>query len=74
MLLNKAAYFLEILAWQQSKDAASKPPKNIPEFKPLPGTEEKKPKHNPEEQSMDIDDIKAYLSRPRESGIVKANE
>lgn len=62
MLLNKISYFLNVLAWQNSEDAAKK--RNIPEFKPLPGMEEKK-KRNPEEQAMDIDDLKAFLSKPR---------
>lgn len=64
MLLNKMAYFLNVLAWQNSEDASKRPPRNTPEFKPLPGMEEKK-KRNPEEQAMDIDDLKAFLSKPR---------
>jgi hypothetical protein len=74
LLLNKATYFLEVLAWQQSKDASAKPPKNIPVFTPLPGYEEEKPKNNPDEMAMEVDDIKAFLSRPRENVKVKSNE
>lgn len=70
MLLNKATYFLEVLAWQQSKDATEKPPKNVPVYKQLPGIEEEKPKHNPEEEAMSVEDLKAFLSRPRESAKV----
>jgi hypothetical protein len=65
LLLNKAAYFLEVLAWQQSKDATEKPPKNVPVYVPLPGCEPEKSKRNPEEEAMDIDDLKAFLSKPR---------
>lgn len=63
LLLNKAAYFLEVLAWQQSKDATEKPPKNVPTYVPLPGSESEKPKK--EEEAMEIDDLKAFLSKPR---------
>lgn len=54
---------MEVLAWQQSKDATEKPPKNVPVYVPLPGSEPEKPKK--EEESMDIDDLKAFLSKPR---------
>lgn len=75
ILLNKIDYGLKILAWQNSADAAEKHPKHYPEiwlppFMPRP----QKPKKNPEQQAMSVDDIKAYLSRPRESAKVKANE
>lgn len=75
ILLNKVEYALRILAWQNSADAAEKHPKHYPEqwlpsFIPKP----EKPKKNPEQQAMDLDDIKAYLSRPRQSGSLKANE
>lgn len=77
LLLNKAAYFLEVLAWQNSKDASEKPPKNVPIYRQLPGMEEQKKKKEEDpnkEIAMDIDDLKAFLSRPRESGKVEANE
>lgn len=77
LLLNKAAYFLEVLAWQNSKDASEKPPKNVPIYHQLPGMEEQKKKKEEDpnkEIAMDIDDLKAFLSRPRESGKVEANE
>lgn len=56
---------MEVLAWQQSKDATEKPPKNVPVYVPLPGCEPEKSKRNPEEEAMDIDDLKAFLSKPR---------
>jgi hypothetical protein len=75
ILLNKIEYALKILAWQNSADATEKHPKHYPDpwlppFMPKP----EKPKKNPEQQAMDIDDIKAFLSRPRESVSLKANE
>ena len=75
ILLNRIEYGVRILAWQNSADATEKHPKNYPEqwlpsFIPKP----EKPKKNPEQEVMDIDDIKAYLSRPRESAKVESNE
>lgn len=75
VLLNRIEYALRILAWQNSADASSKHPQHYPEqwypsFMPKP----EKPKKNPEQEAMDIDDIKAYLSRPRESAKVESNE
>ena len=75
VLLNRIEYALRVLAWQNSSDAQSKNPKYYPKqydppFMPKP----EKPKKNSEEEVMDIDDLKAFLSRPRESGKVKANE
>lgn len=75
VLLNKIEYALRVLAWQNSADASSKQPKYYPEQWMPPFMPKKpKPKANPEEESMDIDDLKAFLSRPREGAKVKANE
>lgn len=68
-LLNNIDYRLRVLAWQNTEDAHSKHPRNYPEpWRPsfLPKLE--KAKRNPEEASMDIDDMKAFLSRERVSG------
>lgn len=75
ILLNKIEYCLRILAWQNSKDAQEKNPKHYPDlFLPSFIPKPEKPKHNPEEEAMSIDELKEFLSRPRESGKVKANE
>ena len=65
VLLNQASYFLQVLAWQNTDDAHSKHPLHAPElwlpdFMPKP----KKEKHS-EEAAMDLDDLKAFLSKPR---------
>lgn len=75
LLLNRIEYCLQILAWQNTEDAHSRHPQHTPEiwlpdFIPKP----EKAKKNPEQQAMSVDDIKEYLSRPRESAKVKANE
>lgn len=69
MLLNKLNYNVEILAWQNTKDAQKKPPKNapklyVPEFmKDILGaaamTKDAAPKP--------VADMKAYLARPRKA-------
>lgn len=75
ILLNRIEYAVRILTWQNSADAHEKNPKHcpeqfVPDFIPKP----KKRKRNPEEEAMDIDELKAFLSRPRENAKVKANE
>ena len=75
ILLNKLDYGLRILAWQNSADAHSKNPQNIPEpFVPSFIPKPEKPKNNPEENAMDLDDVKSFLSRPREGAKVEPNE
>lgn len=74
LILNKIEYYLQILAWQNTEDAHKKHPSNqpelwLPEFIPKPAKN-----HNSEEMAMDIDDLKAFLSRPRENGITEPNE
>lgn len=75
ILLNRIEHAVRILTWQNSADAHEKTPKHFPEqFRPPFIPEPRKPKANPEEAAMDLDDLKAFLSRPRESATVKANE
>lgn len=65
VLLNKVAYYLQVLIWQNTEDAHKKNPEHrpeywLPEFIPQP-----EKKHNPEEVAMDLDDLKSFLSKPR---------
>lgn len=67
ILQNKMAYLLEVLVWQNSKDAQKK----APQHKPKPFTPEfMKPKqtNRPTAKGVmkaDVDTIKDILSRPR---------
>lgn len=72
-LLNKIDHKLDILAWQNTEDARKKNPANfpklwLPDFMPRP----QEPKKNKETEAMDIDDLKAFLKRPRGSDTKKA--
>lgn len=74
-LLNRIEYALRILAWQNSKDAHEKNPKHYPEiYRPSFIPEPPKPKKNSEEEAMDLEDLKAFLKRPREGAKVESNE
>ena len=69
MLLNKANYLLEVLAWQQTKDAQKRVPQNapkmyIPEF--MQNVEQTRA-INQGSETHDVDDIKNILSRPRQT-------
>lgn len=69
MLLNKLVYHTEILAWQNTKDAQKKPPRNapklyVPEFmQAVLGaaamTKDAAPKP--------VKDMREYLARPRKA-------
>lgn len=67
VLLNKLNYNVEILAWQNTKDAQKKPPKNapklyVPEFmQDVLGAKAMTKDAAP----MKVKDMKAYLARPR---------
>lgn len=67
MLLNKLNYNVEILAWQNTKDATRKPPKNapklyVPEFmQDILGARAMTKDATPKT----VKDMKAYLARPR---------
>lgn len=76
ILLNRIEHAIRVLIWQNTEDATEKMPKHypeqwLPEFIPKP---EKQNKDPDKEIAMDIDELKAFLSRPRESGKVEANE
>ncbi len=72
VLLNKIEYALRILVWQNTEDGHERHPQHTPEpFRPSFIPKPKKPK---KEEVMDIDDLKAYLSKPRISAKVEANE
>ena len=75
ILLNDVEYALRVLIWQNSADGHDKHPKHypkpwLPSFMPKP----EKPKKKTEEAAMDISELKEYLSRPRISAKVEANE
>lgn len=61
-LANKTNHLLEILIWQNTKDARKKNPSKMPKiFKP-PFGKDKEPK---EVEAHTVDDIKNILARPR---------
>lgn len=67
VLLNKAAYLIETLVWQNSKDAQKKAPRNkpkpfIPDFMQK---QSKQPKNNKGMVVAETSEIKDLLSRPR---------
>jgi len=67
VLLNKISYGLDILAWQNTKDAQKKRPSKapkmfIPDF--LPSAEQTKA-INRDSMAQDVDHIKAILAKPR---------
>lgn len=66
ILLNKAVYLLELLAWQNTEDAANNRTEKAPELYTPPFYNEL-PKRalNPDQEVMDLDDLKAFLERPR---------
>lgn len=61
VLLNKANYYLELLVWSKTEDATKGRNKPEPYYPPFM----KKPKKNPDEIAMDIDDIQKLLTSPR---------
>lgn len=69
VLLNKLNYNAEILAWQNTKDATKKPPQNAPKlFVPdfmqaIEGARAMSKDAAPKK----VDDLKAYLARPRKA-------
>lgn len=71
VLLNRIEHALRVLIWQNTEDATKQNPQHYPEqwypsFIPKP----EKPKANPDQETMDIDDLKSFLSRPRENAKV----
>ena len=75
ILLNKIEHAVRVLIWQNSADGHQEHPKYYPEtwlpdFFPKP----KKPKKNTEEVGMSVDELKEFLSRPRQGANVEPNE
>ena len=66
-MLNKIAYSLDILAWQNTQDATKKPPRNMPKpFIPdFMRNVDKTRAINKDTVALDVDDMRAFLSRPR---------
>ena len=67
VLMNKATYLLEVLAWQNTKDAQKKAPSKtprpyVPDF--MKNAEETR-KINRDSVAQDVDSIKAILAKPR---------
>lgn len=65
VLLNKAVYFLEVLAWSKTKDAQKKNPSNPP--KPFTPDFMVIKKEKQESEALDIDELKKLLAKPRVS-------
>lgn len=67
ILLNKATYALDILAWQNTQDATKKPPRNVPKpFMPdFMRNVDKTRAINKDTVLMDVDEMREFLSRPR---------
>lgn len=65
--MNKVAYSLDILAWQNTQDATKKPPRNMPKpFMPdFMRNVDKTRAINKDTVALDVDDMRAFLSRPR---------
>lgn len=72
VFLNDIRNALNTISWQISGDKKSKPPEPwMPEFM----REKKKDPAKPKESvAMEVDDIKAFLAKPRVSDKVKTNE
>lgn len=64
VLLNKAVYQLELLCWSKTKDAQKRVPQNRP-VPFMPPFMKLNAKDAREYESHDLDDIKAYLTKPR---------
>lgn len=65
--MNKIAYSLDILAWQNTQDATKKPPRNMPKpFMPeFMRNVDQTRAINKDVVALDVDDMRAFLSRPR---------
>ena len=61
VLLNKANYYLELLFWAKTDDGMKGINKPEPYYPPFI----KKPKKNPDEKAMDIDEIAKVLTAKR---------
>lgn len=73
-MLNNIYHQLRILSWQNTADATRDSPQHYPEFWTPSFIEKPKPKRHDDSVSMSIDDLKAFLSKPRGSVKVESNE
>ena len=69
-MLAKVAYMLEILAWQNTKDATKNNPINTPKLDWLPDymrklIDKEQGKKNMADSAYDLDELKAILAKPR---------
>lgn len=64
ILQNKTNHLLEVLVWTKTKDAQKKNPQNYPKpyIPKFLQTEEKRPT---EQVAMSVEDLQAYLTKPR---------
>lgn len=67
ILLNRIGYWVEVLAWQKTKDGQRKTPQNPPKpYKPpFMLTDAERDAQQSDNEVHDIDDIKAILARTR---------
>lgn len=67
MLLNKIAYLLELLAWQNTEDAANRRSESAPKMY-LPPFMDATPTNamDPEQEAHTTDEIAEILRRPRQ--------
>lgn len=64
ILLNKAVYYLETLAWQKTKDGQKKNPQHQPKLH-MPSFMKPPVDKDTEIETHDVDDIKRLLAMPR---------
>lgn len=67
LLLNRIAYFVEVLVWQQTKEGQKKHSSKQPKMY-TPPFMEKSAETNKENEVHTTDDIKAILAKPRQQG------
>lgn len=67
ILLNKVAYWLEVLVWQKTKDGQKKNPQNAPKLykPPFMLSDDERAAINDDSEKHTTDDIKAILARRR---------
>lgn len=67
ILLNRIGYWVEVLAWQKTKDGQKKTPQNPPKpYKPpFMLSDEERAAINGENEAHTLDDIKSILARSR---------
>lgn len=71
ILLNGLSHRVDVLSWQLGGDSSTKPPEVwLPPFIPKP---KKKPMVK-DSVAMGVNDLRAFLNKPRVSDKVKTNE